>query len=86
MDKGMTKYMTLKGTIIIFELRIRVFFGLNQTCYDDWQETTLQRAKKKLQASTKKIEKMVEEMRHGMEQTVSSKMPIPRDLSVRLSG
>jgi len=35
--------------------------------------------KKKLQASTKKIEKMVEEMRHGMEQTVSSKMPIPRD-------
>ena len=28
--------------------------------------------------------KMVEEMQRGMEQTVSSKMPIPRDLSVSL--
>ena len=39
---------------------------------------------KKLQASTMKIEKMVEEMQHGMEQTVSSKMPILRNLSVSL--
>ena len=39
---------------------------------------------KKCQASTMKIEKMVEEMQHGMEQMVSSKMPIPRDLSVSL--
>ena len=39
---------------------------------------------KKLHTSTKKIEKMIEEMQHGVEQTVSSKMPIPRTLSVSL--
>ena len=39
---------------------------------------------KKLQTSTNKIEKIVEEMQQGVEQTVSSKMPIPCTLSVSL--
>ena len=40
---------------------------------------------KKLNSSTKKLEQMVEEMKHEKEQSVSSrKMPIPRDLSVSL--
>lgn len=40
---------------------------------------------KKLNASTMKIEKMVEEMQNGNKQSLS-KMPIPRDLSVSLTA
>ena len=45
---------------------------------------TLYEEQKKLQALTEKIEKMIEEMQHGVGQTVSSKMQISRDLSVGL--
>jgi len=40
---------------------------------------------KKLQALTEKIEKMIQEMQHGVGRAVSSKMQISRDLSVGLN-